>query len=805
MRGLTAPEDRPDDPLDAVHPATATVDEGGVVTGWSEGATRLLGYSREDVVGRAAARLLAEDVTEAAKRSLSGHESWNGRVMLRHRSGHCVQADLLAHHRVAANGVDWLVVWTTARRSAPRVSDALVRSGFDQSPSILAIYDTDLRSVLANAEMQNAVALTDEQMRGMRLPEIVPDNPEAENTERAMRRALETGERQHLEHVLRVPGESRQHAWSVSLAPLKGSSGQLYGVGLAARDLTEQFEARQRLLLLNEASSRIGTTLDMARSAQELADVAVPRLADFVTVDLLVSLEDGGEPPSGPLSGPVTMRRVARQSVIPGAPESVVELGGMATYPALSPPAECLASGRPARYEMTDSAVAGWTAHDPARGARIRDVGIHSVMVVPLQARHIILGVVLFLRHRRPEPFEEDDLLLAEEITVRAAVCVDNARRYTRERTTAVTLQRSLLPQTTPGQAAVETASRYRPAGSRAGVGGDWFDVIPLSGARTALVIGDVVGHGIQASVTMGRLRTAVRTLADIDLPPDELLTHLDDVVIRMSTETAASAGTPSAEATVATCLYAVYDPVSRRCTLARAGHPLPAAVGPDGAAYILDLPAGPPLGLGGLPFEAVEVELPEGSLLALYTDGLVKGRDRDIDEGLEVLRQALADPAPSLDAVCDAALDALLPAGTDDDAALLLARSRALGASQVATWDVPSDPSVVARTRADVAHQLAVWGLEEALFTTELVVSELVTNAIRYGRPPIQLRLIHDRTLICEVSDNSNTAPHLRRARAFDEGGRGLLLVAQLTQRWGTRHAREGKTIWAEQDLPVG
>ncbi|GAB2842782.1 hypothetical protein GCM10027074_06600 [Streptomyces deserti] len=331
MRGLSAPGDRPDDPLDAVHPATATVDERGVVTGWSQGASRLLGYSREEVVGRAAARLLAEDVTETATRPLSGRETWKGRITLRHRDGHCVEADLLAHRRAAADRADWLVVWTAARRPASPVSDALVRSGFDQSPCILAIYDTDLRSVRANAEMQRTVALTDEQMRGMRMPEIVPDSPEAENTERAMRLVLETGERQHLEHVLRVPGESREHAWSVSLAPLKDSSGRLCAVGFAARDITEQYEARQRLLLLNEASSRIGSTLDMARSAQELADVAVPRLADFVTVDLLLSVEGGGEPPTGPLTGPITMRRVALRSVLEGAPEAVVELGGAAT------------------------------------------------------------------------------------------------------------------------------------------------------------------------------------------------------------------------------------------------------------------------------------------------------------------------------------------------------------------------------------------------------------------------------------------------------------------------------------------
>ncbi|GAA3028371.1 hypothetical protein GCM10010448_07920 [Streptomyces glomeratus] len=346
----------------------------------------------------------------------------------------------------------------------------------------------------------------------------------------------------------------------------------------------------------------------------------------------------------------------------------------------------------------------------------------------------------------------------------------------------------------------MEIAYRYLPAGAQGGVGGDWYDVIPLSGARVALVVGDVVGRGIHAAATMGRLRTAVRTLADIDLPPDELLTHLDDVVIRLSAEASAGPAIEAAGDIGATCLYAVYDPVSRQCALARAGHVPPAVVSRDGTADLLDLPPGPPLGLGGLPFEAAEFDLPEGSLLALYTDGLIEARDHDIDAGIALLRQALAQPAPSLQATCDTVLDALLPADRPhDDVALLLARTHALGACQVASWDVDADPVAVAQARSDVAQQLSRWGLEELEFTTELTVSELVTNAIRYGRPPIGLRLIHDRALVCEVSDTSSTTPHLRRARTFDEGGRGLLLVAQLAERWGTRHARQGKTVWAE------
>jgi serine phosphatase RsbU (regulator of sigma subunit)/anti-sigma regulatory factor (Ser/Thr protein kinase) len=435
---------------------------------------------------------------------------------------------------------------------------------------------------------------------------------------------------------------------------------------------------------------------------------------------------------------------------------------------------------------------------------------MHSVMAVALRARGTTFGVAVFIRHQRQEPFTEDDLLLAEEITGRAAVFIDNARRYTHERDTATALQKTLLPQQLPRRQAVEVAYRYLPASALAGVGGDWFDVIPLSSARVALVVGDVVGHGIQAAAAMGRLRTAVRTLADVDLSPDELLTHLDDLVVRLAADADTGGASPTDQAAEtaggfgATCLYAVYDPVSQTCALASAGHPMPALVTPEGTVDILDAPVGPPLGLGGLPFEATEVTLPEGSILALHTDGLISSRHLDIDQGLARLRKALAHPAADLDVLCDTLLGTLPPEDRTDDIALLIARTHALGARHVASWDLPADPAIVAQARRLVAAQLVAWDLTEASFVTELVISELVTNAIRHAAPPIQLRLIHDRHLICEVSDASNTAPHLRRAHTYDEGGRGLLLVAQLTRGWGTRHADSGKTIWAELDLDV-
>ncbi|WCH94911.1 SpoIIE family protein phosphatase [Streptomyces moderatus] len=586
--------------------------------------------------------------------------------------------------------------------------------------------------------------------------------------------------------------------------------------GVRAFQTERDRRLRWRSAMVNEASMCIGTTLDIARTTQELADFATEQFADLVTVDLLDTVLRAQDTAAG--QSPLTLRRMAQgPDADAGGLQPPVRPRQLHVCPEGSPCAEALSSGRPSRQQ-----------HGRASGVP----RAHSSLVVPLRARGTTLGVAEFHRYGTAKPYDDEDLLLAQEIAVRAAVAVDNARHYTHARATALTLQRSLLPREAPPQSAVDVAYRYLPAGSESGVGGDWYDVIPLSGARVALVVGDVVGHGIRAAATMGRLRTAVRTLADIDLPPDELLTHLDDVVLRLANEASSDPDTgPEADVgrdNGATCLYAVYDPVALRCTLARAGHVPPVVVVRDGTADVLELPPGPPLGRGGLPFETMEVDLPEGSLIALCTDGLIEARTParatgevpsapatvtedpapvmpsddsapDIDAGLATLRQVLARPASSLEAACDSVLEALLPSRPDDDVALLLARTRSLGADRVATWELEADPAVVARARSDVSRKLADWGLEELAFVAELVVSELVTNAIRYGRPPIRLRLIHDRSLLCEVSDAGSTTPHLRRARVFDEGGRGLLLVAQLAGQWGTRHARRGKTVWAE------
>ncbi|MFI5972283.1 SpoIIE family protein phosphatase [Streptomyces sp. NPDC051452] len=783
-------------PFDDAATARAVIDDDGTLAEWNEGARRLLGHSADTVVGRPAARLLAGDRIPVAPAG----DRWQGTVALRHRDGRTVPVRLLAHRRPAGDGRPggWLVVSPLTGAEPPPAEDPLAGAGLTQSPCAVAVYDEQLRLRRMNDEMAAVIGLPEPLVRGLRVSEI-GGRPQSEELERVMLQVLTSGRPLDMQTFTGSGVDDRARAWLARLAPVRDADGRIVGVSLAAHDVTDNYRARQRLQLVNEASVRIGSTLDVTRTAQELAHMCVPALADFVTVDLLDPEDYGGEPPAR-IAAPLTLRRAAHWSVLDGVPEAVSEPGQTEVYPAGSPQADSLTAGHTIITSMATGDMARWLAWNTARGERVRTFGGHSTMSVPIRARGLTLGVAVFIRHRRPDGFTEDDGLLAEEITTRAAVCIDNARRYSRERETALALQRSLLPRNLPRTAALEASSRYLPA-ARAGVGGDWFDVIPLSGMRVAMVVGDVVGHGVQASATMGRLRTAVRTLADIDLAPDELLTHLDDLVLRLSDE---SGGEGNPGEVGATCLYAVYDPVSRHCTLARAGHPPPVLMPPGGDPRLLDLPAGPPLGLGGLPFESAEVELAEGSVLALYTDGLVLSRNRDADTGRDLLFRALAAHSGSLDETCDAILHALLPrAGAADDVALLLACTQGLAASQVATWDIPADPAQVASVRKQVVERLDSWGLSEVAFTAELVVSELVTNAIRYGSRPIRLRLIHDAaTLICEVSDTSHTAPHLRRAKIFDEGGRGLLLVAQLTQRWGSRHTPEGKTIWAELPL---
>ncbi|MEU2713169.1 SpoIIE family protein phosphatase [Streptomyces sp. NPDC007205] len=798
--------------FDVADAAPVLLDARGVVTSWTPDAQRLLAYPAAEVVGTGVTGLLsAEDaarVPELAERCRRDG-GWAGLLTARRKDGQPVRVMVRVTPAVEPGGPPhWLVLLSDM--SGARgwdMSRAVLEQMVTDSPVGIAIVDADLRCVWSNAALERYGGGSARERLGRRLAEIQP-GIDSTGIEAQMRRVLETGRPvvgyEHVGQVRSAPYRETAHV--MSFTRLDDDRGRPMGVYYTVVDITERYRARQRLALLDRAGEQIGRSLDIVRTAQELADVAVQDFADFVSVDLLESVLRGAEPEPLGDTDQVPLRRAGQQSVNPGVPEAIARIGEVATYLAGSPPIRCLTTGRSWREERLDPLAREWaTDLLGGREATFLELGLHSVMIVPIRARGVTMGVTTFFRRRRQEPFDEDDLSLAEDLVSRAAVCVDNARRYTRERDAALVLQRSLLPHLLPEQDAVEVAACYRPADELTGLGGDWYDLILLSGARVALVVGEVPGHGIDAAAAMGGLRTAVRTLAALDLPPEEVLAHLDDLVARTARE---EGGPPSAGAGTRTagpgCVYAVYDPVDGRCTMASAGHPAPAVVLPDGTVGFVDVPQGSPLGVDGPPFEAVELTLAEGSTLVLHTDGLLAraggagavGADRDR------LRRALERPASSLDLRCRAVVDALIPDRPYDDVALLMARTRLLGADRVADWDLPADPAVVADARKEADRQLAEWGLEELAFTTELVVSELVTNAIRHAEGPIRLRLIRDRALICEVSDSGATAPHLRHPRTTDEGGRGLLLVSQFTQGWGTRFVPGGKVIWAEQSL---
>ncbi|MFF8964931.1 SpoIIE family protein phosphatase [Streptomyces globisporus] len=843
-------------PLDITRAATVVLDADSTVIGWSPAAAELLGYEPAEALGRPLSAFLpvhplgGTPPAAAAEPAGVSEASGVSGVAGASASTGIGPASLVGneiHVAHARDGRELLVATATcplpggAAGRGPGAPDrilvaaemgelrhwesrlALLQGLATQSPVGLAIYDTDLRLTWCNTAYEREIGQPLAAFRGMRADElygggsfVTPGYPQT--LDGVMHQVLDTGEPVlDLNFRAQQPSDpGRDHLWSCAYYRLEDAHGHVFGVCEDAFDVTDRYRVQERLALLVEAGRRIGTILDVATTAEEIAEVAVPDFAATVRVDVTRAAMTGETAAVGSAAD-MSLLRVAGRSEPgtatpdpglpdPEGPESPSGVSGAANStgedrhpypPVIYPP------GSPQHRSLSS-------------GGLVLDEG---TLVVPLRAGGGILGLVTFDRGvgpdasgRPPAPdrattFDNGEVALADELAARAAVCIDNARRYTRERTASLALQRQLLPHHLPPQSAVRTAYRYLPADDVTGVGGDWFDVIPLSGTRVGLVVGDVVGHGLQAAATMGRLRTSVRAFAQLDMPPDELLTRLDDLVGQPAEEPPDAYGGAVETydvTTGATCLYAVYDPVSRRCVMARAGHLPPAIVDPGGRVSYPDLPAGPPLGLGGLPFESMEFELPVGSLLALFTDGLVEARDHDIGHGLDTLGRVLSDRSASLEELCDRAVSELVPGGTSaDDTALLLVRTRELDAERVAHWELSAEAVSVGRARELATGQLEAWGLEELVFATQLVVSELVTNAVRYAGGPLGLRLIRDRTLVCEVADTGHTSPHLRHSAEDDEGGRGLFIVAQLVQRWGTRYTPTGKTIWTEQALP--
>ncbi|MFI9611336.1 SpoIIE family protein phosphatase [Streptomyces sp. NPDC052023] len=794
--------------------AFALLDEQGTVVAWTQAAEHLAGHAARDVVGRPAALVLpcmgAAQTMSAYVEQCRARNGWSGASAVRHRDGRVLPAGLrITSVRGQDGAVRWLVSATDVGVPSGSAMDAMNASVqgaiLDRAPIGVVIRDRRLRCILANDAMESHDGISRDRRLGRGITDAWP-GVETEATEAVMGRVLGSGSTKVHEYRTWLPasrGEERPFA--VSFSCLQGADGRALGVCTISIDLTESRRERERLAVLGEAGTRLGRTLDVTQTGQELADLAVPLLADFVTVDLEQSVLLGEGPSIG--AGTVgerlpVLRRAGLASIAPGIPESLWVHGEPVPLGPASPYAEVLRTGRSCLQSIVDAAPGSWIDQDPARARKIHEHGMHSVMVVPIRARRALLGVAVFVRTENRAPLKEDDVLLAEEFLRRAAVALDNARQYRREQTAALALQRSLLPRRLRGGAAVEAASHYLPADIDRCVGGDWFDVIPLSGARVALVVGDVVGHGIGAAAAMGRLRAGVHALSGMELPPDELLAHVDEAVQRE----AEGDGDDPDQLTApvgATCLYAVYDPVTRRCTMTAAGHPPPAIIDPQGRVTFPDLPTGAPLGIGlGVPFEAVELELPEGTLLAFYTDGMVETRDQDIEEGMHRLGIALARPDLPLDDLSTRAMEPVQAQAACDDASLLLVRTRALAPAQVAGWALPPDETAARRARDLAAGQLAAWGMEALEDSTKSIISELVANAVRHGTGPIGLRLIQHQVLTIEVSDSDPRSPHMRSARTTDENGRGLAMVARLSRRWGSRPVPGGKVVWAEANI---
>ncbi|MFD6023207.1 SpoIIE family protein phosphatase [Streptomyces griseoluteus] len=802
---------------DYIKVASFSLSPGGLIEQWSLRAEQLFGIPADRAVGLDPIEAFVDpDLRSRGQRKmaeiLDGRE-WTGVVPFRMpvaedgSRGEEGMAEVYVMPTRTAEGDKAAVCIVVDVRTLRSIETDLAASQaiFGQSPFGFLLLDTDLRVRRANSRFASIFGGTPDDHRGKRVHDYLP-RAEADRVSATLRRVMASGDSITDMHVTGfVPDSDERRHWSINLYRVHSGSGRPIGVAWLGTDITARREAareaasaRRNLALLNEAGARIGNSLDLETTARELLDVVVPGFCDLATVDLYQALLTGDEAPPKLADGSAELRRVAFASAVSDAPfggsGERVELGAVHRFPFSSPCADALRTARPQRVPAEEGGL------------------VQSTLAVPMVAHDTVVGIVQFARTKGSEPFGDRDRDLAVELAARAAVCIDNARLYRREHERALILQRSLLPPGDPEASGLDIACRYLPGNAATEVGGDWFDVIELPGHRTALVVGDVMGRGLRAAVAMGELRTAVRTLALLDLEPAEVLSALDEIARGLGTPGGVQQATRAArqprdadlsEVYLATCVYAVYDSVTRRCTFANAGHLPPVLVEPGEAALMLDVPPGMPLGVGGEPFEEVEVELPEGALLALYTDGLVESRDHPLDEGLQAFVQALTDPSRPLEDVCDHVLNSLHTRHGEDDIALLMARVQGLPTESVGDWTLPREPRSVGRAREYARTQLLNWDLEPLVDTTELLVSELVTNALRYGEGEIRLRLLLDRTLVCEVWDAGLVQPRRRRARDTDEGGRGLQLVGLLSAAWGSRRTPRGKTVWFELPLP--
>ncbi|MFD4878027.1 SpoIIE family protein phosphatase [Streptomyces sp. NPDC058420] len=749
---------------------------------WDDAALELYGTRPEDYTGKIEnwMRIVHPDdlapTLDAAGRAIRDHDVYEAEYRVRRLDGTYGWTRARGRATYDEDGEPHRMIgvgWESNESRSAR--DALSRVLRHMSDGFLAV-DDEWRITFANLEAERTLGLSEEELFGRLLWEL-PAASEVPGLEDRCRRAAAEDKPVGFDALLGDTG--RRHHLRVVPGP--------DGVTLYITDVTEkrQHEEERRASERSAAQraariAELTAALAKATTSQDVvAAVARRVLPPFAATGLLVQAIEGDR-----------LYNVGAD----GYPDDfLTAVDGRPRVPG-DPSWDVVESGLP----MFLSSVDEYTARYPDLAGRPARAGKQAWAFLPLTASGKTFGVcvVAFDRARR---LTDEERTLLTTISALVAQALERARLYDAEHTRSRELQRSLLPRALPEVPACTAAARYLPAGQGMDVGGDWYDIIPLSGGQVALVVGDVMGHGLPEAATMGRLRTALHTLADLELPPDEIMSHLNDLVAGMGEES------------YVTCLYALYDSTTQICSIAGAGHPPPAVVHPDGTVHFPELSADPPLGAAEPPFETVELKVPEGSLLVLYTDGLVESSKREMDEGMADLARLLrtayrteSGGEADLEQLCDTLTEGLLPAEhpTADDAALLVARLHALTGDKIASWPLPEDPRAAGQARRHVREQLRTWGLEDLTPTTELLASELVGNVVRHAKGPVSLRLLHGAELICEVFDGSLTMPRIRRATDTDEGGRGLQLVTALTQRWGTRYTPTGKCIWTEQSL---
>lgn len=786
--------------------AVVVVDRDGLVSHWSSGARRLFGVQRDDAIGHPAADLLpvsgalADDLPGDALPDTYGlHQAHDGlgpdlEASLDGRSGYATagRARLFPHadHRTRID-----VLWWAYPLVGPGPSRLLVLAADATRLRDERGYDDETAERISPGFARHTELPASAELE-RRLPEILPHMGPGLSG-RIVSQVLELGypvlEFSQYDRVPVTPywGVPRRLGRGPAEAVVpQQRTAAVIPVG-AEQDL-EYVAVRERLEFLNEVSSGIGSSLDLGETIREVTSAAVPRFADFAGTHLRAAVLAGEGFPDGPPDTSTVMFRVwVEHNDEPGRWDDTVPVGEAFAFPEHTPFYKCMVTGEPVLIpRVTEELSNRISGEFEKRDLRPLITG-RSLLIVPLKARNVVLGFMVLMRRPDRPAFDDMDRTTGAELAARAGLVLDNARMYTYQENVADTLQDSMLPQVNPRMAGCDVATRYLP-GTRLGrIGGDWFDTIKLPGSRTALVVGDVMGHGLNSAAMMGQLRTAVQTMATMETPPAQLLRNLDDLARRLG------------ENYLATCLYAVYDPIRGELHLANAGHIPPVLVrAEDGRSELLDLPTGAPIGVGGVPFESTVVRVSPGDRLVLCTDGLVEVRGSDIGEGLAALCESAAHPAASMDVACDTIIRALnTRGGRKDDVALLMARLNGIPDDHVAEWHLDADPREVARARRLVRDRLLEWGLPQTVETAQLLVSEVVTNAVQHaGGGRVGLRVVRTDALLFEVTDDEPGLPAMLATGPYDESGRGLRVVSRLAREWGASATGHRKTVWFEQ-----